>query len=92
MATMNDEGSGDGFPQAQGEPAFGSFGNTEARNHLAEWSFEQLDRSLLDDNYQESWLWGSDPFGILCTDQVNLLEGAAVRGVTSLPTTGFEYQ
>lgn len=95
-AAMNDGSSGDGLPQGQDWPAFGSVegqeSNTEARKDAAEWPFEQLDRSLLDDNYQESWLWGSDPWDTLCTDQRNLLEEAIGTGITSVPNTSSEYR
>ena len=95
-AAMNDSCTDDGRPPGQDWPAFGSIegqeGNTEARKDAAEWSFEQLDRSLLDDNYQESWLWGSDLLDMLRTDQTNLLEETIGTGITSLPNTGFEYE
>ncbi|KAJ5619479.1 hypothetical protein N7510_003463 [Penicillium lagena] len=94
-AARNGGYSGDGFPPGKDWPAFSSVdgqeSNTGAREDAAEWLFEQLDKSLLDDNYQESWLWGGDPLDILCMDQGNL-EEAEGTGVTCLPNTGFDYQ
>lgn len=83
-----------GLPPGQGGHGSveGQESTTEARNDTPELSFEQLDRSLLDDIYQESWLWGSDPLGMFCTDQGNFLEEAVGTGITSLPNTGFENQ
>lgn len=96
VAATTDGYSGDRFPQGRDWPMFssveGQVSSTEARKDTAEWLFEQLDRSLLDDNYQESWLWGSDPLGLLSTDQGNLLEEAVRTGITSSPNTGFDYQ
>ncbi|KAJ5833247.1 hypothetical protein N7474_001558 [Penicillium riverlandense] len=96
LAAMNGGCSGDGFAPGKGWPAFGSVegqeSNTGAREDAAGWMFEQIDRSLLDDNYQESWLWGSDPLDILSTDQRNLEEGLGSGIATCLPNTGFEYQ
>lgn len=94
VAATTDGCSGDEVPPRRDWPAPGSAegqeSSTEARKDTAEWLFEQLDRSMLDDNDQESWLWGNDPLGLLCTDQGNILE--ARTGITSLPNTGFNYQ
>ncbi|KAJ5999370.1 hypothetical protein N7451_007180 [Penicillium sp. IBT 35674x] len=95
LAATTDGCSGDGVPPGQEWPAFssaeGQESSTDARD-AAEWFFGQLDRALLDDNYQESWLWGSDPLGLLCTDQGNILEEAVRTGNNSLPNTGIDYQ
>ncbi|KAK9250686.1 hypothetical protein V1507DRAFT_339903 [Lipomyces tetrasporus] len=39
----------------------GQRGNVEAGKDTGGWLFEQLDDFLLDDDYQESWLWAGDP-------------------------------
>jgi hypothetical protein len=93
VAATTDGCSGDGVPPGKEWPAFSSAEGQESSiddaRDTAQWFLGQLDRSLLDDSYQESWLWGSDPLGLLCTDQSN----EAVRiGNTSLPDTGFDQQ
>ena len=65
-AAMNDGRSGDGLPPVRDWPAVsGHESSTEAMKDAGEWSFEQLGRWLQDDNYQESWLWGNDPWDLL---------------------------
>ena len=95
VAATTDACSGDGVPTGKEWLAFGSaegqVSSTAARD-AAELFFGQLDRSLLDDSYQESWLWGSDPLGLLCSDQGNILEEAVRTSNPSLPNTGFDYQ
>ncbi|KAJ5798399.1 uncharacterized protein N7503_007695 [Penicillium pulvis] len=95
LAKTTDGCSGDGVTPGQEWPAFssaeGQESSADARD-AAERLFGQLDRSLLDDNYQESWLWGSDPLGLLCTDQDNIFEEAVRTGNTSLHNNGFDYQ
>lgn len=79
VEAMNGGMDNDGFPPGRGLwPALGSVdgqeSDTQGRKDAAEWLFEQLDLPLTDGNYQENWLWGCDPLGIMYTDQGDLLE------------------
>ena len=65
-AAMNDGPSGDVHPPVRDWPAVSAHeSSTEAMKAAGEWSFEPLGRWLQNDNYQESWLWGSGPWDML---------------------------
>lgn len=90
MAAVNRVDGDEHFPPKKGWATHGSVEGVEAGKHTGEWLFEQLDVSLLDDNYQESWLWGGDSLDYLYKDQGNLFDETVATGGTSLLDLSFE--
>lgn len=97
LRTAIDDGrSGGEMPPVYPSQAYGSVegqeSNIQVSKDAAQWSFERFCGSLLDDNYQESWLWGSEPLSMPPLDQSNVLEETFGSGMTSLPNTGIRFQ